>query len=434
MKTDKRSSVIQVLTAVRPRDLAKMLAVYAAGVAVMYLLLAAVSLIPNAWIEDNVRAGMAVSQAEYIGRYTPIFSYAQADEMDFWTDNMIMQTLLQNEDQPLWQRAVDSGWEQRYWMGYKVWLRPAFILFTYVDMRVVMLYVFAALVLACLFLLRARFGTATAVGFGAAMVLGHTMWVPWLFQYFEVFWIALAAMIWLLRRYAAPRVPVRRLAMLFLIIGMATQYFDFLTAPPLTLCLPLAVVLLADMQTDAVDMAERWARFLWPCVTWAFGWLFGWAAKWPLSSRLLGWDVVGNALQQIRYRSALRGDTPGDPVNVLHALARNVFCFTPFSELRSRGAMPLYVAVQAVFACVLVWLAVRVLRRRPGRRQWTAVLPALCCAALPYLWFIAMAGHTEIHFIFTYRSQIASAFLVWNVWLYLMGRPVHDDLPPAAKP
>ena len=96
--------------------------------------------------------------------------------------------------------------------------------------------------------------------------------------------------------------------------------------------------------------------------------------------------------------------------------------------------MPLYVAVQAVFACLLVWLAVRVLRRRPGRRQWAAVLPALCCAALPYLWFVAMAGHTEIHFIFTYRSQIASAFLVWNVWLYLMGRPVHDDLPPATKP
>lgn len=415
-----------------------MLAMYIAGVAVMFFLLAGVSLIPNAWIEKNVAQGRAVAQAEDIGRWTPIFSYAPADELDLFTDVTIMETLLQDPSQTVFERAMTGETyaggthtveETRYWQGYKVWLRPAFILFTYVDLRVVMHYILTALALLCVLRLHTRFGAWSAAGFAGSLVLGHFLIVPWLFQYFEVFWIALAAAAFLLKHYETEKTSVGQTARWFLLIGMATQYFDFLTAPPLTLCLPLAIVLAADVQQHTLTLPQRWARFLWPCAAWAFGWLFGWAAKWPLSAWVLHRDVIGDALSEAKYRSAL-GAAGGRLSALAHAVLRNLFCYLPMSQLRTHGNTVLFLIVQALVLAGLVWMAAKVLRRRPARAQWLAIMPMAAGAALPYLWFIVLAGHTEMHYVFAYRSQIGSAFLLWNAWLYLAGRLGHGG-PPA---
>lgn len=420
-KKVKQGWLRKILTAVTPQELLRMLAVYLAGVAVMFSLLVAVSLIPNAWIEKNVQTGMALAQEEYIGKCTPIFSYTPAEEIDLWSDNIIMQMMLQDPEKPLLQQAMDRGWEDRYWQGFHVFLRPLFILFTYADVRELMLYLLTGLVAISSLRMHKRFGAPAVAGFVIALVMGHTMIVTWCMEYFQIFWVALAAVACLLRHYEPEKICVGKLATVFLVIGMVTQYVDFFTAPLLTLCLPLAVVLAADMQQESMETVERWARFLWSCAGWAFGWLFGWAAKWPIGSVILHKNIVADALQTALYRSALRQSTE-EPVSMLHALGRNIACFLPMSQLRIRRDMAVYILVQAVFVCIVVWMIAQAFRRHPSRRRWAAVLPSLCCAALPYLWFMVLAGHTDIHFEFTYRTQIGSVFLLWNAWLYLTGR------------
>ncbi|MGN0974609.1 MAG: hypothetical protein ACI4OL_01305, partial [Gemmiger sp.] len=287
----------------------------------------------------------------------------------------------------------------------------------YVDLRTIMMFVLAGLILLCLLRTQKRFGTGTAAGLGVALAMGHIIVVPWLFQYFEVFWIALAAMGWLLKRYDPNRLPAGKLALLFLCIGMATQYFDFLTAPVLTLCLPLAVVLLADLRSDTLTAGRRWANFFWPCAAWAVGWLGGWASKWPISTLLLGRDVLGDALHQAAYRSA--AGAGGSNPSVLRSLTRNLFCFLPMNQLHAHGEDVLFVLVTLVLAATLAAAFVRLVRSRPPRRKWRDALPALACALVPYLWFVVLAGHTEEHYVFSYRSQIATAFLLCGVWMAL---------------
>lgn len=407
----------QLFGALRRRDLAALLACMAAGIAVMYFALAAVSLIPNEWIQANIEQGQAVYRQEFVGEWTPVFAYGQSDKLDIGTDNLIMETLLTRPDQTVFQKAVEGYGETRYWQGYKVWLRPAFCMFTYVDLRTIMMFVLAALVTVCILRIQTRFGTGTAAGFGAALAMGHILVVPWLFQYFEVFWIALAAMAWLLKHYKIGNFSAGRLALLFLCIGMATQYFDFLTAPVLTLCLPLSAVLLADLRSDALTAGRRWANLIWPGAAWGTGWLVGWASKWPISSWLLQRDVLGDALQQAAYRSAAGAD--GSRPGVLRSLARNLFCFLPMNQLHAHGSDLLLAILSLALFGLLCAAVVRLLRRRPEPRAWKACLPAAVCAAVPYLWFIVLAGHTEEHYIFAYRSQIATAFLLCGVWMYL---------------
>lgn len=406
-----------ILTAVTLQELLHLLSLYVVGVAVMYLLLVVACLIPNGWIDGNVRQGLQTNRAEDVGRWKEFFAYGQSDKLDLGTDFLILNTLYTDPGQSLFQQAVEGGGETRYWQGYKVWLRPASVLFTYTDLRTLMMYILAALVLLCLVRCQTRFGAGTAAAFGAALTLGHILVVPWLFQYFEVFWIALAAVAWLLRHYRAEQGAAGKLACLFLVIGMATQYFDFLTAPVLTLCLPLAIILLADMRSDALTVAGRWAHFFWPCAAWAFGWLFGWAAKWPLSTWLLGRDVTGDALQRAVYRSAA-GTAERRP-GILRSLARNIFCFLPMNQLHAHGGDVLLAALAAAYAALILWLLYKLYRRRPDRARVLAALPALACAAVPYLWFVVLAGHTDEHYIFTYRSQIAAAFILIDVWLCL---------------
>jgi len=382
----------------------RLIGLYLLGVAVMYFALVLVSFIPNDWIRANVEAGQAVYESEFIGQWTPFFAYGQSDKLDLGTDNLIMETLLTRNDQNVFQKAVEGYAETRYWQGYKVWLRPAFCLFTYTDLRTVMMFTLAGLAVLCLVRTQKRFGAGTAAGLGVALALGHFFVVPWLFQYFEVFWIALAALAYVLRREkAGPG--------FFLVVGMATQYFDFLTAPVLTLCLPLSAVVLADLREDRLTLRERWAHLIDPCIAWSAGWLGGWASKWPISTLLLGRDVLGDALHQAVYRSAA-----GEDAGVLRSLARNIFCFLPMNQLHVRGADALLAAITFAEAAWLLAMAVRLAKRRP---DWKKAGPALFCAAIPYLWFIVLAGHTDEHYIFTYRSQIATAFVLCGAWLAL---------------
>lgn len=399
------------------RDLIALPVALVAGIAVMYFALVVACLIPNEWIQSNIEQGQAVFQQEFIGQWTPIFAYGQSDKLDIGTDNLIMETLLTDPQQNAFQKAVEGYDETRYWQGYKVWLRPAFCLFTYVDLRTIMMFVLAALVTMCMLRIQKRFGTGTAAGFGAALAMGHILVVPWLFQYFEVFWIALVSMAWLLKHYKTGTFSTGKLALLFLVVGMATQYFDFLTAPVLTLCLPLAVVMLADLRSDTLSIGRRWANLIWPSTAWGIGWLVGWASKWPISTWLLRRDVLGDALHQAAYRSAAGAD--GSQPSVLRSLARNLFCFLPMNQLHAHGNDRLLAVLSLAMAALLLAAVVHLLYRPPARSALRACLPAAICAVIPYFWFIVLAGHTEEHYVFAYRSQIATAFLLCGIWMYL---------------
>jgi uncharacterized membrane protein YhaH (DUF805 family) len=81
----------------------------------------------------------------------------------------------------------------------------------------------------------------------------------------------------------------------------------------------------------------------------------------------------------------------------------------PFSSVIGNGERLAMVLVGLVYLVVLVAVAALWVRRRK-RGAWKAYLPVVFVAALPVLWFVVMAQHSQVHFFYTYRIQMISYF------------------------
>ena len=73
----------------------------------------------------------------------------------------------------------------------------------------------------------------------------------------------------------------------FLITGMVTVYFDFLTTETLSLLVPLLLIL----RVSRVQGKEWWLMAAKSCIAWLIGYLGMWLMKWGLASVILGIDV-----------------------------------------------------------------------------------------------------------------------------------------------
>ena len=101
-------------------------------------------------------------------------------------------------------------------------------------------------------------------------------------QYYACFYLSFIAMLVLLWKpgyFLKNRFAV---CILFLVTGICTSYFDFLTYPIVTLGLPLCVwLLLIPYHNKCIWQLVENAVF------WAIGYLGMWAEKWILSSVVL---------------------------------------------------------------------------------------------------------------------------------------------------
>lgn len=85
----------------------------------------------------------------------------------------------------------------------------------------------------------------------------------------------------------------------FLIIGMATSYVDFLTYPFVSLGIPLVIWLILDNEEKVI---QKLGKMVWNSGFWCAGYAGMWAGKWILGSILL--PEAGSlkaALESISY-------------------------------------------------------------------------------------------------------------------------------------
>ena len=184
----------------------------------------------------------------------------------------------------------------------------------------------------------------------------------------------------------------------FLLTGMATSYFDFLTYPVASLGMPLIVWLLLHRDETARTRLGRMVR----CgLCWALGYAGMWAGKWALAL-LYGsegfWSTLVGSLE-VRTSHEVRG--VGE-ISRLDALwkAASVFFKKPY--------------FMAGAAALLGYGAVFVRRRVKGfplEKNSRGLATALVCVALlPLGWYLFTANHTYNHAFFTSRALCVTVF------------------------
>ena len=305
------------------------------------------------------------------------------------------------------QESVETGIEPnqeylRYWHGSAAMMRILHLMLNIKQIyafHVVLMLVLAAILLTMLF----RHGfKAEAAAFILAMVIVGVWYVPLCLEYTYSFLCMLVASIVGLR--LALKEKYSLIGPLFLITGMVTVYFDFLTTETLSLLVPLLFILRVCKKQNM----EKWSLVAKSCIAWLIGYLGMWAMKWVLASSILGIDVMPYVNDHIAER--LGGKVVGYYMTgnfYLDTLLKNIQRLFPY-EYGLYGA-----ALVMVFAIVIFVIpAARGILSVRREINGSNILLYACIGLIPYVRYMVLHNHSYVHYFFTYRAQAATVMAI----------------------
>jgi hypothetical protein len=403
------------------------------GVVVGFLALVAVYALPTEPIAQQVRLSVQAFDGSWqTGEipYEQLVKGYQTTQLDNTTDATMLMAAAHENDQPLLRRAVNvptytyrgmysalieygqSGTENlrssnsaRYWLGFLVWLKPLLYLFSYMDIRMALLCAQLLLLVAVVAAMAHRGLTRATPALAVALLAVTPSVIGFSMQFSSVYILMLTATLLLLWRPALVISRVRAAAF-FLLTGMATTYFDYLTYPVATFGLPFLTAMLLCPVGSKADGLRRFALLL---AAWLAGYFGMWAGKWVLAALFSGdawfWP---NLFAKVAERGAMQSEGTSISLVAVYAAVLRVFA--------KRAYLMLTAALATVYAVLLARKAVR--GRRPGAQvkpvsnaPWRASWPAMMLTSLmPFVWYVFTANHTFNHAFFTSRALVVTVF------------------------
>ncbi len=323
---------------------------------------------------------------------------------DGWATGYSLADYLSGAEQP---READYS---RYWHGYLVVLKPLLFLTTFNSIRVtagILQFVLAGVVV----LLCGRRGEGLL---GTAFLVS----VPCLYFFTMYFSLSLSICYYLMA--AALIVQLRCHEKLtakgwyfgfFLIVGMCTSYFDFLTYPLVTLGYPVCVCLYLNRE----NWKEKLKKLAGYSVEWSIGYLGLWAAKWILTELLVG----GNALRDAFSTVSTRTDTAAGQSRFAGFFAVLKASISPYTNW----------GFYLLALGIVIYLAVLIGRdRRSITRDTLSQGGILALAALlPFGWLFLTQNHVEQHWMYTFKILAVSVFAGVCAFGKLLGRGGRAD-------
>lgn len=363
-------------------------------VGVFFAAMVAVSFIPNSWVDNNVQSSVQVMEEEGIYRKLNLAD-KNATQLDNFTDRIMVRKALETSENPLERAMVPSY--ARYWQGYLTFLKPLLVFVSIGSIR----FIYSAVLLALIFMvfnqLNVRFGMKVATLFGIILIGIRYYVLPLSMQFSDVFIILFGAVLVLLKYLDMAQSSKFRIVY-FLIVGGVTNFVDFLTVPLITYLIPLSLYLYASIDTNKETM-NRLKNFVMVStsagVAWFIGYAGTWVSKWLISSLVLKKNVVSDAVTQILFR------TEGDatyPVNHLFTIVTNLKLM--FSKN--------YILLLLVLGIVFVSYQMMLKHWRTSRIKWELVI----ISCIPFIWYLVLANHSQIHAWFTYRLLAGFIFAV----------------------
>ncbi len=301
----------------------------------------------------------------------------------------------------------------RYWHGSAAMMRILHLLFNIREiyaLHVALTILLAVLLLALL--LRHGF-RAEAAAFLLAMVVVAVWYVPLCLEYTYSFFCMFAASI--VGLGLALKGKDSWIGPFFLITGMVTVYFDFLTTETLSLLVPLLLILRVRKRQGR----EKWLFTAKSCAAWLVGYLGMWVMKWALASVILGVDVMPYVKEHVAER--LDGKVVGYYLTgnfYLDILLRNLQRLFPYEYGLSGAVLVMAFALAAfVLPAALGKLSLR--REISGSN----ILLYAVIGLIPYVRFLVLRNHSYIHYCFTYRAQAATIIAICFIFFELFEKP-----------
>lgn len=290
---------------------------------------------------------------------------------------------------------------QRYWMGFRAYLRVLLCLFTYPQLR--RIHMVLTLLMFSLALLKLSRRTRGSLLWPMLLALSFVLCNP--IVILETFHSGTCFVIAFFGVACLPTRERRFLSwpMYFFLLGALTQYLDFYTSPLITCLMPLTALLLIRMENDEAFSARSAFALAGKCLLgWFAAYSLMWVGKMAATTLLTDYNAFADAFGSLAFRLGLdeARATSGLPYSPVVALAR---CF---GKLILDNAV---VTLAVLAAVTLAWL-IAFLRRGGRKRRLLSGLVFLCLALLPLIWIAVSAQPSIIHARFQYRTLAAFVF------------------------
>lgn len=331
-------------------------------------------------------------------RYTQcktFFTSYEVGILDDTTDRIILEDCFNDGEQAAIVRATDMNNYGRYWHGYVAILRPIFYFIDYWDLLLIngfgQLFVMGCVGYAVYKVTQKK---RYLLAFFCSCAFLTPMATAVSLQYSPVFYISMLGSLFCLCR-AEWILEKKRRYYLFLILGILTCYFDFLTYPLLSFAFPFCWLMVA---ADAkLDCRSRWKLLFGGGISYVIGWGGFFAVKWLVQAVILGPEILKDGLSAVLFRMDGSLD---EEIMLLHQTYNQID--TLYNNFR-HFLFPLFVlfllAWIIIFACCFL---------RRGLQMKTEQLIYTAVTLTSIAWYLILHNHTSIHHLFTYRIYGAS--------------------------
>ena len=327
---------------------------------------------------------------QYISRFT---SY-EIGILDDATDMIILNDCYNESQESAIVRAADMNGYGRYWHGYVMILRPIFYFIDYWDYLLINSF--------------AQLFAMGCVGYAIFKVTGKKRYLLAFFsscvfltpaatamslQNSPVFYISMFGSAFCLLK-ADWILEKNRRYYVFLILGILTCYFDFLTYPLLSFVFPFCWLLVA---ADAkMDLISRCRLLFGGGVSFILGWGGFFGVKWLVQTIICGPEIIEDGWYTVL---AHLGGFPEE-----YRLLHQTYCKvdTLYNNFR-HYLFPLFIIILFTWICIFLYKylfgGLHVKKEQLIFAAVTLTSPA---------WYFIMNRHTSIHHLFTYRIYGAS--------------------------
>ena len=116
---------------------------------------------------------------------------------------------------------------------------------------------------------------------------------------------------------------------------------------------------------------------------------------------VLGVRYFWRTMSVVQYR--LQGSEE-EPLDRIGTLRRNLKAWMNVQDGGVISWSKVVLLILAVFLLLALW------KKLKDQKEILAYLPILFVASYPYIWYLVMSNHSQIHYWYTYRAQLVTLF------------------------
>ena len=301
----------------------------------------------------------------------------------------------------------------RYWHGSMSIIRPLLIFFNITQIYTINAVILTILAIILLIMLLKTKIKELVIAYIVGLIMCSVIIVPFCLEYFWTFLIMFIVSIIAI----ILNKKEKNLNAMFMITGICTCYFDFLTTEIITLLVPIIIILTIRYNQNKMTNFKSGLKFLFiSTLFWVLGYVGMWLMKWILASIILKVNALDYVINAMKYR--INGTGYKHPRNALKSrpdlplkvITLNINTLFPLDILNRLNL------TKILLICIIIIEGI-IIRKKDIKKLWFSGL-LLLIALTPYIRYAILSNHSYIHYFFTFRSQIISIMAIILAIIY----------------